>query len=75
MDLLPKVLARELLNRPRLCIGTEPAIIVEPPEVRPAPPTPATARPMTRARELGAVAHITEPTSKSSSAERYVHLT
>lgn len=70
MVLLPKVLARELLNKPRLCIGTQLAIMVEPPDVRPAPPIPATARPIMRTKELGAVAHITEPTSKSSSAPR-----
>lgn len=72
---LPKVVARELLNSPRLRIGTEPAMMVEPPDVRPAPPRPATARPIMRTTELGAVAHMIDPISKRNSAERYVHLT
>lgn len=50
-------------------------MIVIPPEKRAAAPAPATARPMMNMGELVAAAHIIEPTSNKSSANRYVYLT
>lgn len=64
----------ELLNSPRLCIGTEIAMMVGAPDLKPALPRPATARPIMKTTELGAVAQITEPTSKRRSADKYIHL-
>jgi hypothetical protein len=50
--------------------GTVTEMIKIAPEKIPAAPTPATARPMMRAVELGATPQIKEPTSKINRATR-----
>ena len=50
--------------------GTMCPPIVRLPENMPDAPTPETARPMMKAVELGAVAHMMEPVSKSARAAR-----
>lgn len=54
--------------------GTAYAIMTRAPENIPADPTPATARPMIRATEVGAAPQMTEPTSKIKIAVKYTHL-
>ena len=49
-------------------------LTIRAPDIRPAPPTPATALPRIRATELGAAAQTMDPTSKMSSADRNTHL-
>lgn len=53
--------------------GTVLATIKMAPEKIPADPTPATARPMMRAVEDGAIPHMKDPNSKMKSAERNTH--
>jgi len=59
----------------RLRNGTENPMMVMPPEYRAAAPAPAIARPMMNIGELVAAAQIMLPTSKMTSAPRYVYLT
>jgi hypothetical protein len=49
-------------------------MMVKVPERMPAQPTPATARPTTRAVEVGAAPHMAEPISKMMMAIKYTHL-
>lgn len=50
------------------------AMMVKPPEKMPAAPEPAIARPAMSALLDGAVAHMSEPSSKTKRQARYVHL-
>lgn len=47
---------------------------IKAPVIRPAAPTPETARPTMRTTEFGAAAHTTDPTSKMASPIRKIHL-
>lgn len=58
----PNMLESAAIYNGRLRNGTENAIMVIPPENKPAAPDPATARPPMRTLEFGATAHIIEPT-------------
>lgn len=49
--------------------------MIKAPAKIPAPPTPAIARPMIKASELGAAPHIAEPTSKMKMAVKKTHFT
>ena len=59
----------------RFSIGATCAIAVMPPVKRPADPRPAIARPTTRAVDVGATAHTSEPTSKINNAIKKTILT
>lgn len=54
----------------RFARGTVYARIVKAPENIPAAPTPATARPIINAFDVGAAPHTTDPTSKIMIADR-----
>jgi hypothetical protein len=54
----------------RLCRGKAREIIMIAPDWTPAQPTPANALPIISARELGATAQMSDPSSKTASAVR-----
>ena len=58
----------------RFARGTDLAMIINAPENMPAPPMPATARPMMSATELGLAPQMAEPISKTKTAPTKVHL-
>jgi hypothetical protein len=58
----PNMLDNAAIYNGRLRNGTANAMIVIPPENKPAAPDPATARPTMRTFELGATAQMIEPT-------------
>ena len=59
----------------RFSSGIVYATMTNAPEKIPAAPTPAMARPMINASEVGAAPHTVEPTSKMKMAVRNTHLT
>ena len=60
--LMPKTLVTSPMYIGLFCSGTVSATMFRAPWKRPAAPTPAIARPRMKTAELGAAAHITEPT-------------
>jgi hypothetical protein len=59
----PYIIATIPVNIGRFLSGTELARMIKAPENIPEQPTPATARPMIKTLEVGAIPHINEPAS------------
>jgi hypothetical protein len=74
-DEIPNMLDKAAMNIGRLIRGTVKPTIVMPPENNADAPAPATARPTMSITEFLAAAHIIEPNSNRTSANKYVYLT
>src|SRR4051794_6944298 len=69
-DEMPNMLDRAAMNMGRFMRGTVKPTIVMPPENRAEAPAPATARPTISITEFFAAAHIIDPSSKSTRANK-----
>ena len=73
-DDIPKAIPKMDVKIGRLRKGTSGSIIIIPPEKIPADPSPAMARPMMKAVELGAAPQMAEPASKMTMEKRKTDL-
>ena len=72
-DDIPKAIPKMEVKIGRLRRGTSGSVIIIPPENIPADPSPAMARPMMKAAELGAAPQSADPASKMTIERRKTH--